>query len=256
MKKLIILLFLFLISLPSIFAQLEDETNEDTVADILTLYFQTIGQDKLLETNTYLSKGKIVQGQFEIPFTSYNKRPMFYKLEAEFQGMKIITGFDGSSGWSINPMMGSPDPQPMTAEEVERTKLQADYDGMFYNYADKGYKVEFVDKESVDDIEVYVLKLTTPTDDIITSYFDTENNVILKTSSKMMIQNVETDFDMYFSNYKYVDGILLPYSMETKVDGKTVMNMILEEVTYNVDMPDSIFEMPQSSSPSDSTGTE
>jgi len=254
MKKLIILLILFIFSLPAAFAQLEDETNQETVDDILTLYFQTIGQDKLLATNTYVTKGKIMQAEFEIPFTAYNKRPMSYRLEVEFQGMKIITAFDGTSGWSINPMMGSTDPQPMTAEQIEKTKLQADYDGIYYNYAEKGYKVEFIDKDFVDDIEVYVLQLTTPTDDIITSYFDTENNVLLKTSSNMMMQDVETQFEMYFSNYKYVNEILVPFSIETKVNGKTAMNMVMDEVTYNVDIPDSMFEMPEVTVPADSTG--
>ncbi|MCW9066686.1 MAG: hypothetical protein OQJ78_10355 [Ignavibacteriaceae bacterium] len=254
MKKLIILLFLLAISLPVTFAQLNDETNEETVDDILTLYFQTIGLDKLLETNTYVTKGKILQGQFEIPFTAYNKRPMSYKLEAEFQGMKIITAFNGVSGWSINPMMGSTEPQPMTDEQIEKTKLQADYEGIYYNYAEKGYTVEFVDKDFLDDIEVYILKLTTPTGDIITSYFDTENNVLLKSSSNMMMQDVETEFEMYFSNYKFVDEILVPFAIETKVNGETMMNMVIDEVTYNVDMPDSMFEMPEVTEPADSTG--
>jgi outer membrane lipoprotein-sorting protein len=181
---------------------------------------------------------------------------MSYRLEAEFQGMKIITAFNGVSGWSINPMMGSSDPQPMTDEQIEKTKLQADYDGMYYNYAEKGYKVEFVGKDFLDDIEVYILKLTTPTDDIITSYFDTENNVLLKSSSNMMMQDVETEFEMYFSNYKYLDEILIPYSIETKINGNTMMNMVVEEVTYNIEIPDSMFEMPQSSAPTDSTGSE
>ena len=256
MKKIFILLFLLLISFPLTFAQLDDETNDDTVNDILTLYFQTIGQDKLLATNTYVTKGKILQSQFEIPITAYNKRPMDYRLEAEFQGMKIVTGFDGTTGWAINPMTGSSDPQPMTSEQVERTKLQADYDGMFYDYKEKGYKIEFMDKDYVDDIEVYVLKLTTPTDDIITSYIDTENNVLLKTSSTMMIQDVETKFDTYYSNYKFVDEILSPFSIETKVNGQTATNITVDEIKYNVEIPDSVFVMPQLSASPDSTGIE
>ena len=246
MKKLIIPFLLSLMIIATSFTQ--------TVDAVLTNYFETIGQDKLLETDTYITKGKILQAQFEIPFTAYNKRPMNYNLEAEFQGMKIITAFDGESGWSINPMMGSTDPQPMTAEQIERTKLQADYDGMFYNYAEKGYKIEFVDKDFVDDIEVYVLKLTTPTDDIITTYFDTETNVILKSSSNMMVQGVESQFEMYFSNYKFVDEILTPFAIETKVNGETAMNMVVDEVTYNVDIPDSMFEMPEVTEPADTTG--
>jgi outer membrane lipoprotein-sorting protein len=245
MKKLIIPFFLSLIFFSTSFAQ--------TVDEILAKYFEAQGQEKLLATNTFTTKGKIIQGQFEIPFTSYHKRPMKFKSEAEFQGMKIISAFDGETGWSINPMMGSTDPQPMTAEQLDRMKMQADYDGMFYNYKDKGYTVEYMGKEPVDDIETYVLKLTRPNGDIITAYIDAENYVALKTDSKMKIQDVDREAETIFSNYKYVDGILVPFSIETKMDGKTVMQMVLEDVKYNTDLPDSIFEMPEVTAPADST---
>ena len=245
MKKLIIPFFLSLIFISASFAQ--------TVDEILAKYFEAQGQEKLLATNTFTTKGKIIQGQFEIPFTSYHKRPMKFKSEAEFQGMKIISAFDGETGWSINPMMGSNDPQPMTAEQLDRMKMQADYDGMFYNYKDKGYTVEYLGKEPVDDIETYKLKLTRPNGDIITAYIDAENYVILKTDSKMKIQDVDREAETVFSNYKYVDGILIPFSIETKMDGKTVMQMVLEDVKYNVDLDDSIFEMPEVTAPDDST---
>jgi len=246
MKKLIILFFLSLIFIGSSFSQ--------TVDEILAKYYEAQGQEKLLATNTFTSKGKIIQGQFEIPFTSYQKRPMKFRSEAEFQGMKIISAFDGENGWSINPMMGSNDPQPMTAEQLDRMKIQADYDGMFYNYKDKGYTVEFMGKEPVDDIETYVLKLTRPNGDIITSYIDAENYVILKTKSKMKIQGVDTEAETIFSNYKYIDDILVPFSIETKMNGKTVMQMTFDEFKYNVDLDDSIFEMPEVTAPTDSTG--
>ena len=37
------------------------------------------------------------------------------------------------------------------------------------------------------------------------------------------------------------------------MDGKTVMQMVLEDVKYNVDLDDSIFEMPEVTAPADST---
>jgi outer membrane lipoprotein-sorting protein len=247
MKKLIIPILLSLIFLTPSFAQ--------TVDEILTEYFSVIGQEKLLATNTFTTKGKIVQQQFEIPFITYNKRPMNFRLEAEFQGMKIISGFDGKTGWSINPMMGSSDPQPMTEEQIDQMKIQSDYDGMFYDYANKGYKIEFTGKDKFDDIDVYLLKLTRPNGDIITTYMDAENYVILKSTAKMQVQGVDTETEMIFSNYKSVDGILIPFSMETKMNGQTVMQMVSDEIIYNVDIPDSMFEIPQVSAPADSNGS-
>jgi outer membrane lipoprotein-sorting protein len=247
MKKLIILLFLSLIFINSSFAQ--------TVDEILTEYFAMQGQEKLLATNSITTKGKIIQGQFEIPFTSIQKRPMNLRSEAEFQGMKIISAFNGTIGWSINPMMGSSDPQPMTEEQIDRMKMEADYDGIFYNYAGKGYTVEFTGKEPVADIDTYVLKLTRPNGDIITSYIDSENYVILKTKSKIKVQGVDTEAETLFSNYKYIDNILIPFATETKMNGQTVMQMVFDEISYNIDMPDSLFQMPEVSAPADTTSS-
>lgn len=247
MKKSILSFLLSLIFITASFSQ--------TVDEILAEHFAVIGQEKLLATNTFSTKGKIVQAQFEIPFTSYHKRPMNFRSEAEFQGMKISSAYDGNMGWYANPMMGSSDPQPMTEEQIDQLKMQADYDGMFYNYKEKGYTVEFTGKENIDDIETYVLKLTRSNGDIITSYIDTENYVLLKMKSKLKIQGVDTETETIFSNYKHVNEILIAHSIETKMNGQTVMQMVFDEITYDVDIPDSMFEMPEVSAPADTTGS-
>jgi outer membrane lipoprotein-sorting protein len=228
------------------------QVNAQTVDEILANYFETIGQDKLLETETFTTKGKIIQGQFEIPFTSHSKRPMKYRMDASFQGMEIASAFDGEKGWNINPFAGQTDPVPMTAEELDRMKMEADYVGIYYNYEEKGYTVEFSGTEDVDDIETYKLKLTRPSGDVITSYIDSENYVILKTTSKIKVQGVDTEAETVFSNYKYVDEILNPFAIETKMNGETVVQMVFDEITYNVDFQDSIFEMPEVTAPADS----
>ncbi len=244
MKKLIIPFLLSIIFFTQSFSQ--------TVDEILAGYFAAIGQEKLLQTETFSTKGKIMQGQFEIPFTSYHKKPMSFKSEATFQGMEIVSAYDNDNGWSINPFAGNSDPQPMTEEQADRMALQADYEGIFYNYKEKGYQVEYSGTEELDDIEVYLLTLTRPNGDVITSYIDSEEYVLLKTKSKMIMQGVENEAETIFSNYKFVDGMLSPYSIETKVDGETVMQMVFDEITYNVEFDDSIFDMPEVTAPTDS----
>lgn len=244
MKKIIIPLLLAFMFTSQSYSQ--------TVDEILANYFKAIGQEKLLKTNTLTTKGKIIQGQFEIPFTSSQKRPMKFRSDASFQGMEIASAFDGEKGWSINPFAGGTDPEPMTAEQIDKMKIQADYDGIYYNYEEKGNKVEFTGTEDIDDIETYVIKLTRPNGDVITSYIDSENYVILKTVTKIKVQGVDTEAETIFSNYKYTDGILNPFSIETKVNGNTVLQMVFEEFTYNVDVPDSLFEMPEVTAPADS----
>ncbi len=62
MKTIIIPALLFVLFYSQSFSQ--------SVDDILTQHFEVIGQEKLLATETFSTKGKIIQGQFEIPFTS------------------------------------------------------------------------------------------------------------------------------------------------------------------------------------------
>ena len=244
MKNLIILFLFSSLFITQSFSQ--------TVDEILAEYFLVIGQDKLLKTETFSTKGKIIQGQLEIPFTSSHKRPMKFRSDASFQGMEIASAFDGERGWSINPFAGGTDPVPMTAEQLDKMIMQADYEGIYYNYEEKGYTVEFTGTEDIDDIETYKLKLTRPNGDVITSYIDSENYVVLKTTSKMKVQGVDTEAETIFSNYKYVDEILSPFAIETKMNGQTVMQMVFDEITYNVDVPDSLFEMPEVTAPADS----
>jgi hypothetical protein len=70
----------FLISLIFISA-----SYSQTVDEILAEHYAATGQEKLLATNTLMMKGKIVQQQFEIPFTSF-QRPMNFRSEAESRG--------------------------------------------------------------------------------------------------------------------------------------------------------------------------
>ena len=181
----------------------------------------------------------------EIPFKSFHKSPFSFRSEATFQGMKIIQGFDGEKGWSINPMTGSKDPQPLTDEQNDRMKIQADYAGLFYNYKDKGYKVEYLGTDDEDDLETYKIKLTRPSGDEITAFIDKDNYVMIKTKFKTIVQGVAREAESFFSNYKTVDGILEPYDIETKFGGKTVSHIIVDRIEYGVNIPDSLFQMPK-----------
>jgi outer membrane lipoprotein-sorting protein len=248
MKNLAIPILLILIFSSSAVAQSVDE--------ILAEHFAVIGQEKMLDVNSFTTKGKIIQGQFEIPFTSYHKRPMHFRSDATFQGMEIKSAFNGETGWSVNPFAGGTDPEPMTEEQIDRMKIQADFDGILYNYEEKGNIVEYTGTEEVDDIEVYVLKLTRQNGDVITYYIDSENYVILKTKSKMIIQEVETELETIYSNYKYTDEILNAHSVETQREGQTILQMVFEEIFYNVKVEDSLFVMPEVTVPPDSSDVE
>ncbi|MBT8383500.1 MAG: hypothetical protein KJO59_14275, partial [Ignavibacteria bacterium] len=58
-----------------------------------------------------------------------------------------------------------------------------------------------------------------------------------------------------YSNYKYVNDMLSPFSLETKRDGQTVMQMTFDEVKYDLEIEESLFALPEVTAPIDSTDT-
>ena len=49
----------------------------------------------------------------------------------------------------------------------------------------------------------------------------------------------------YLSEYDEVDGIIMPFSTETKIDGKSFSKMTVEKITLNIEMEEGMFSMPK-----------
>ena len=82
--------------------------------------------------------------------TILTKRPNRFRQESEFQGQKIVVGFDGTKAWMINPMMGQNGPQPIEGARLDMVKQQADLDGPLVDYKAKGTTIEVLGLETVD----------------------------------------------------------------------------------------------------------
>lgn len=218
-------------------------TSAQTVDEILAKHFETIGQNNLSAVQTVKTTGKFVQAGMEIPFTSYALRPNKVRVEGEFQGLKFIQAYNGEIGWALNPFMGDTVPTQAQQDVVDELKDQADIDGLFYNYADKGFKVELVGTEEMEGQQVYLLKLTKENGNEYIYYMDAENYVPLKMKAKVKVMGVEREVETFYSNYKPTDGIVMAYSMESKMGGQTVSQIVVDKVEFNVEVDPSIFEM-------------
>jgi hypothetical protein len=60
--------------------------------------------------------------------------------------------------------------------------------------------------------------------------------------SDPMMGQAETD--TFMSDYKEVDGLMMPHAMEFKVKGQTIRKMVFTKVSVNVELADDIFAMP------------
>ncbi|MEL6256470.1 MAG: hypothetical protein AAFR87_30990 [Bacteroidota bacterium] len=56
------------------------------------------------------------------------------------------------------------------------------------------------------------------------------------------MQGQEVEAEIFLSNYKEVNGIPFPHSMEVRANGQAMMEMIFEEIKLDEEVDESLFE--------------
>ena len=226
------------------FCSLSGLAQDLTLDDVLSKYYEATGVNHVKEWNTLIMTGKSVAQGMEFPVTIYMKRPGKIRTEVEIQGNKMLQVLDGDQGWAVAPWSGSTDPQDMTADVVKAMKEQADFEGSLYNWKEKGHKAELIGKDDMEGTSVYKIKVTLVDGNIETYFMDAENFVPLKIASVTKIQGNDTESETFPSNYKEVNGAVLPFAIENKFKGQTVSNVLIEKYEINKEVSDSLFVKP------------
>ena len=202
------------------------------------------GRDALEAVQTSQADGKVIAQGMELPFAMKAMRPNKLRIDVSVMGMEIVQAFDGQDGWSINPMTGSSDPQPMGDLEAKAFRLQADMDGFLLDWQDRGYTVEYLGTADVEGTETHHLRLDTHDDLVLDMYFDSEYFLLIKTTSTMLFEGNEIVSDTYTSDYKEVGDLILAHAIETRMNGMTQNQIVIDSIIQNGEVDEALFAMP------------
>jgi outer membrane lipoprotein-sorting protein len=247
MKKIVLPVFAFVLLGGLLCAPLAGNLRAQTLEEVLAKNYQAHGGlDKLKAITSWKMKGKIVipaQGM-EMPMEMWQKSPDKMRVEAVFQGKKIVQAYDGRKAWWIMPFL-SEEPQEMSPEQAKLFKEQADFENPLVVYKQKGYKLELLGKEDMEGTPVFKLKLTKTDGKEILFYLDAESGIELKSSMSMKVGEADALVEVLYGDYKLVDGHMMPFAIENKTNGQTQMQMTMESVEINPALDDSFFSMPE-----------
>jgi hypothetical protein len=237
-KVLFTLIFVISIS-GRIFAQDADE--------IVNKYINAIGGlDKIKAITTIKLTGKVTAGSMDIPFSQICKRPQMVLMESTIQGMTMKQAFDGTQGWTINPFMGKKEPDLMSKDAEKAIQRNADFEGELINYKDKGSKIDLIGKEDLEGSQVYNIKLTDKNNDITNFYIDAESYLVVKQNDKLKFDTKEISSESILSNYKPVNCVMFPFSIESKSPDNPLgdAKIVVDTIETNFPVDDNIFKMP------------
>lgn len=219
-----------------------------TADEIINKYFTNIGgKEKLSKVNGFKMNMVSNYNGMEIPIEVFNDKSGKMYVKINFQGKEITQlAFDGKTGWSTNFMTMKA--EKLDSETTENLLAQInDFPDPFYNYKEKGFKVELLGKETKEGTECFKIKLTkTPItvagkkeENVVFYYFDTENYVPIMTESE--VKEGPTKGQMSAStmgDYQEVDGLFFPFTIN-----QGGQDMIVKSIVINPTIDAKVFEM-------------
>lgn len=230
MKKILLSFVVVFASIASISAQTADEVINKYVAAIG-------GAEKWSKIQSLKVEGQIEVQGLAIPFTMQAVHMKGVRVDAEFQGNKIIDITTPTKGWSQNPLMGKSSLEAITADELKTKLDELDVQDEFVNYKEKGSTVEFLGKEEEEGTSYNKIKMTTKNGNEKTYYFDLVTNLIYKEESTIKQQGQEMKQSVKYLDYKTLEnGIKMAFKSDMGM-----MMMVTNKVTINPTIDETIF---------------
>ncbi|MFB0565808.1 MAG: outer membrane lipoprotein carrier protein LolA [Candidatus Aminicenantaceae bacterium] len=213
--------------------------------EILEKAIEALGGRKVLESikdSTFTGTIEMIQMGITGLMTMYQKEPNKMRMDGEIMGVAITTAFDGETAWMVNPQTGNAEEMPeKSAEEFKRDCLG----NHAFLYPEK-YGITYTEKgtEKIEDKDYLVLEQTFSDGHIKLNYIDPKTYLIYKIiETSLNPMGVEVEAETFMTDYKKVDGAMIPYSHLVLHDGEEFMKINLTEVKFNTGLEDSMFRM-------------
>ncbi|HEX8890698.1 MAG TPA: hypothetical protein VF779_16225 [Pyrinomonadaceae bacterium] len=217
-----------------------------TVDAVLEKYVKAIGGREAVEKiSSRVSKGTFelaslagVKGQLEVYEKAPNKQVSFINIPGIGEEAE---GFDGAIAWELEPDSGVV--HEKTGLELASARREADF------YEDIRFKELYTRLtlkgiEKVGAAQAYVLEAVPAEGSAEHFYFDTQTGLLLRRDSVEEGEEGRRATEEYFSDYRVVDGIKLPFTIHEVSPGMDFLIKI-SEIKHNVTIDDTKFNKPE-----------
>jgi hypothetical protein len=176
------------------------------------------------------------------------------RMEVTTKGVVDTRVYDGAIGWAVIRSEDKTEPERLTGDALKDMKATADFQGALFDTDTKGSEVEYLGKSELAGQPVYKLKLTRSDGEERTVYLDAKTYLEIREDANHSSRTETSEEVTTFSDFKTVDGLTMPFRIETKsretlgggmirMEGSVLIS--IEKVELNVDIPASRFSKPK-----------
>jgi len=187
-------------------------------------------------------EGQATPQTIEMPMQVLAKRPNMMLQEMQMQGQRVVTAYDGEQAWALNPMMG-PNPQLLQGVPAELIRDQAQFDGPLAYAKQRGDKMEVQGKDQIEGASTWKVAITHE-GKVTTVYLDEQTALERKLSASVNQGGAALNVESIISDYRPVEGIMVPHKVQTLVGGRQQATVTIEKVEFNTPLDDAQFKMP------------
>jgi hypothetical protein len=151
---------------------------------------------------------------------------------------EMRSGFDGTVGWSLNPLEG---PRVLSGQELEQVRDDADFRAALRD-DNLITSMETVERKDVDGQTCYRVRIVWKSGRETYDCYAVDSGLLLSTELRTETVMGTVDATVLFSDYKAFDGVRLPTRTVQKVMGQEFV-MTVNSVRFEPIDP-AVFELP------------
>lgn len=192
------------------------------------------GVQSVRQTSTLVLPGA------EATVVVYGKRPNLMRQELTIGGDTAIEAFDGAVAWVVNRMMGMPAPTVLSGTRAQAVRNQANFDGLLVQARTRGDHIEVIGKETIAGKPVHHLRITGADHRVHHCYVD----VTTALETRIIHDTEAGRFEQDLLDYQSVDGLKVPFTIKTSLNGRPQGMLTVSKVELNVALDTAMFGMP------------
>ena len=215
--------------------------NAQSLEKVIEKHLEAINADKLSEFKTLTIKGHMNMQGNQLDIQMFEKAPDKIKSVTNFNGMNMVQVVNGDRGYIINPMMGSNDPVPLTADQITTARSSTMLNrNILEEY--KAGKMVLDGEESVEGKPAYRIKISAPEG---TRYIFIDKQSFYMTQMRMDVNQMGNTMtvEIRMRDFRETEGVTMARALDTFMGGQLFGTAFYDSIEFNKEIDDSEFEI-------------
>ena len=183
------------------------------------------------------------QGILPSTTRTYVAYPDKFRVDAKVKGVDVVQVYDAGAAWVQDPAGIHEAPVPM--REDFGNSVRRDTIPMLIAAAEGKYAVKLLPEEGRDGRVLRVLEISGTQLPPVRLYIDAQGLIARQAFTAPGPDGKPVQVEEVFSDYRKVDGIMVPYKAELVRQGRTILTRTIRTVTLNTPVDPALFARPQ-----------